>query len=83
MRLRGDRLAHRMSGVLLGAGFLFLGSFSAIMSEAPEGSSDRDRAIWLGITFLVIGAIAIVGSLTVKDPDRIWCRHPRRWGRPR
>ena len=83
MRLRGDRLSHRVGGVLLGMGFLLLGSFSAIMSDAAAGAAGRDRAIWLGITLLVSGAIAIIGSLTVKDPDRIWCRHPRRWGRPR
>ncbi|MGH7349255.1 MAG: hypothetical protein ACREI6_04510 [Candidatus Rokuibacteriota bacterium] len=81
MRLRGDRLAHRVGGALLGAGFLLLGLFSAVMSDAPAGSSGRDRAIWLGITLIVIGAIAIIGSLTVEDPDRIWCRHPRRRGR--
>lgn len=81
MRLRGDRLAHRVGGALLGLGFLLLGSFSAIMADAPTGSSGRDRAIWLGITLIVIGAIAIIGSFTVEDPDRIWCRHPRRWGR--
>jgi hypothetical protein len=80
MRVRGDRLVHRVGGVLLGLGFLLLGSFSAFRPGVPAGFPDRDRAIWLGITLIVIGAIAIIGSLTVKNPDQIWCRHPRRWG---
>lgn len=82
MRLRGDRLVHRVAGALLGTGFLLLGLFSTLASNAPADSSGRDRAFWLGITLIIIGSIAIVASLTVKNPDQIWCRHPRRWGRP-
>jgi hypothetical protein len=32
-----------------------------------------------GTTAIVIGIIAVLCSLLVKDLSNIWCRHPPRW----
>lgn len=82
MRLRGDRLIQRAAGALLGTGFVLLGVFSALGRDASADAAGRDRAFWLGITLIIIGGIAVLASLTVQNLDRVWCRHPRRWGRP-
>jgi len=38
-----------------------------------------DRAMGFGWTAIIIGVIAVLCSLLVKDLSDIWCRHPRRW----
>lgn len=75
MRLRGDQLVQRVAGTVLGMGFFLLGLFSAL-------GAGGDRAFWLGITMMIIGPLAVVASLIVERLDQVWCRHPRRWGRP-
>jgi hypothetical protein len=39
----------------------------------------HDRAMGFGVTAIIIGVIAVLCSLLVKDLSDIWCRHPRRW----
>ena len=82
LRVRSDRLVHRAIGALIGLGFLLLGLWSAFGADALPHAGARNRALWLGITMIIVGSIAVASSLTVERLDKIWCRHPRRWGRP-
>jgi hypothetical protein len=68
MRIGRDHLVTRLLGVGMGLGFLALGVFAL----AGGGLDPGDRAIGLGIALVVVGTAAVVGSLTVADPTRIW-----------
>ena len=48
-----------------------------IHRDQPEIS--YDRAVGFGVTAVIVGIIAVLCSLLVKDLSNIWCRHPRRW----
>lgn len=80
MRLHGDHLAMRLSGTLVGVGFLLVGSFAVIGPAVPTAEANLDKAFWFGMHLIVAGALAVFASWTAKDLDGIWCRHPRRWG---
>jgi hypothetical protein len=83
MRLHGDHLAMRLSGTLIGAGFLLLGLFAVIGPGVPTSEANQDKAFWFGMHLIVGGALAVFASWAAKDLDGIWCRHPRRWGSSR
>ncbi len=80
MRFHGDHLAMRLSGTLVGVGFLLVGSFAVIGPGVPTAEADQDKAFWFGMHLIVAGALAVFASWTAKDLDGIWCRHPRRRG---
>ncbi len=80
MRLHGDHLAMRLSGTLVGVGFLLVGSFAVIGPAVPTAEANQDKAFWFGMHLIVAGALAVFASWTAKDLDGIWCRRPRRWG---
>ena len=80
MRFHGDHLAMRLSGTLIGVGFLLLGIFAVIGPGVPTSEANQDKAFWFGMHLIVGGALAVFASWTAKDLDGIWCRHPRRWG---
>lgn len=67
----------------MGIGFVLLGAFSVL--GAADLATDQamemghERAMGFGITAVIIGVIAVLCSLLVKDLSDIWCRHPRRW----
>lgn len=74
-----DQPVIRICGTLLGIGFVVMGLYS-ILGGADIGTDViRERATGFGITAIVVGVIAILCSLLVKDLSDIWCRHPRRW----
>ena len=79
MRLRGDHLATRLFGALVGVGFAAMGTVAVAARSDFVSGADAERALWYGVTLIVIGALAIFASWTVRDLDRIWCRQPRRW----
>jgi len=78
MTRRSDQRAKRLIGTVVGVGFCLLGAYTVLGSrDLPDPGG---RVLWYGITSIVIGLVAIVGSWWVKDADRIWCRHPpRQW----
>ncbi len=80
MRFRGDHLAMRLSGTLVGVGFLLLGTFAVIGPGVPISEENQDKAFWFGMHLIVGGVLAVFGSWTARNLDGIWCRHPRRWG---
>ena len=69
----------RACGTLLGIGFVLIGVFSLAGAGEHVTGIVQERATGFGITAIVVGVIAVVCSLLVKDLNDIWCRHPRRW----
>lgn len=59
--LRRDHVLTRVIGTAMGVGFLALGVVVI-----------RDGALAFGVTSIVAGVAAVVGSLIVADPSRIW-----------
>ena len=79
MRLRRDHLASRLCGALIGVGFAALGTFAIAARSDFVSGADAERALWYGVTLIVVGVLAVFASWTATDLDRIWCRQPRRW----
>jgi hypothetical protein len=79
LRIRLDQPVMRICGTLLGVGFVILGAYAIIGSEELSPEINGDRAMGFGWTAIIIGTIAVLCSLLVKDLSDIWCRHPKRW----
>ena len=79
LRIHRDQPIMRICGTLLGIGFVLLGVFSVLGAGELVTELRHDRAIGFGVTAVIIGVIAVLCSLLVKDLSDIWCRHPRRW----
>jgi hypothetical protein len=67
-----------VAATLLGLGFLAFGATSLAMSGSAPDAYLSDRALWMGITFLVAGVAAIAVSWLVADLSDIWCKPPPR-----
>jgi hypothetical protein len=53
---------------------------SATSAADPSLSEPvEERAAGFGIILMVVGAIAIAGSLLARRVDRLWYRKPPRW----
>jgi hypothetical protein len=79
LRIHRDQPVMRICGILLGIGFVLLGVFSALGAGELGEEVSYDRAVGFGVTAVIVGIIAVLCSLLVKDLSNIWCRHPRRW----
>lgn len=71
MRIGRGQCVTRVLGVCAGLGFLALGVF-ALAGGQRLGGIAGDRALGFGVALVVVGIAAVVGSLTVADPSRIW-----------
>lgn len=71
MPLRRDHPVMRVLGIGMGLGFLALGLF-ALLGAPRLAAAEGSRALGLGLTFIVVGVVAVVASLTVAEPKRIW-----------
>ena len=78
MKIHTAGLGTRIAATLLGSAFICVGAFSLVMSPGAPDAYIADRALWMGITFLVAGAAAIAVSWLVADLSNIWCRSPPR-----
>jgi hypothetical protein len=79
LRIYRDQPIMRISGTLMGIGFVLLGAFSVLGAAQSGTEISHERAMGFGITAVIVGVIAVLCSLLVKDLSDIWCRHPRRW----
>ncbi|NCF82308.1 MAG: hypothetical protein GWP74_11935 [Proteobacteria bacterium] len=79
LRIHRDQPIMRISGTLMGIGFVLVGAFSVLGAGELGTDMGHDRAMGFGVTAIIIGVIAVLCSLLVKDLSDIWCRHPRRW----
>jgi uncharacterized membrane protein HdeD (DUF308 family) len=77
---------QRLLGALLGFAMVLFGALLYFGPPAELAAPVRERAAGLGITLIVVGAIAILGSLGRRGAERLWYRKPERWrmlhGRP-
>ena len=79
LRVHRDQPGMRICGTLLGIGFVLMGAFSVLGAGEAGTVASHGRASGFGFTAIIIGVIAVLCSLFVKDLSDIWCRHPRRW----
>jgi hypothetical protein len=79
LRIQLDQPVMRVCGTLMGIGFVMLGVYSVLGAQELGADMRGDRAMGFGVTAIIIGIIAVLCSLLVKDLSNIWCRHPRRW----
>ena len=79
LRIHRDQPAMRICGTLTGIGFVLVGAFSVLGAVELEAGINHERAMGFGFTAIIVGVIAVLCSLLVKDLSNIWCRHPRRW----
>jgi hypothetical protein len=75
---RGRQWPLRLVGSLFGIGAGVVGLYSLLGGQGqPEVS--RERAVGFGIAALVVGAVALIGSLASRDVHALWYCTPRRW----
>ena len=66
----------RALGVMFGLGLCALGAFSYFGGGPSLPAPVEQRATGFGITLMVVGLIAIGGSLLARRVDRLWYRKP-------
>jgi hypothetical protein len=67
-----------MAGSLFGLACCALGLFSIFGGGEQLPDLNRERATGFGIAAIVVGLVALIGSLT-GDVHRLWYCMPRRW----
>jgi hypothetical protein len=68
----------RVAGSLFGLACSALGLFSIFGGGEQLPELNRERATGFGIAAIVVGLVALIGSLT-GDAHRLWYCMPRRW----
>ncbi len=71
-------IGTRVGGTALGLGFLVIGALAAGFSGQAPDAAVGNRALWLGVTFVIAGVSAVAVSWLVSDLSNIWCRPPPR-----
>lgn len=78
MPLPRDQWPLRTAGCLFGLGCCAIGLFSILGGSDNLPELNRERALGFGVTAIVVGLVAVIGSLT-SDARRLWYCVPRRW----
>lgn len=73
-----DQWPLRIAGSLFGLGCLAVGLFSIVGGGDTLPELHRERALGFGIAAIVVGLVALIGSLA-GDAHRLWYCMPRRW----
>lgn len=68
----------RIVGSLFGLAAIALGLFSIVGPGEAAPELNRERALGFGTVAIVVGLVALIGSLT-SDARRLWYCTPRRW----
>lgn len=68
----------RVAGSLFGLGCCAVGLFSIFGVGADLPELNQERALGFGVAAIVVGLVALIGSLT-SDAHRLWYCTPRRW----
>lgn len=69
----------RVVGCLFGLGAWAVGLYSLLGGSEAMSALGRERALGYGVVALVVGTVAIVGSLATRDVHALWYCTPRRW----
>jgi hypothetical protein len=75
---RGNQWPLRIAGSLFGVGCCAVGLFSIFGGGENLPELNRERAFGFGLAAIVVGLVALIGSLTA-DAQRLWYCMPRRW----
>jgi hypothetical protein len=51
----------------------------ALLGAGDLPDFERERATGFGLAALVVGAVALLGSLAMRDAHALWYCSPRRW----
>jgi hypothetical protein len=85
VRVRGGQVLRqrgqwplRIAGSLFGLACCALGLFSIFGGSEQLPALNRERAVSFGTAAIVVGLVALIGSLT-GDAHRLWYCMPRRW----
>jgi hypothetical protein len=78
VRRRGREWPLRLVGALFGLGACAIGLFALFGADA-QPDLERERALGFGLAALAVGAVALLGSLMVRDARALWYCSPRRW----
>jgi hypothetical protein len=78
VRRPGKQWPLRIAGSLFGLGCCAIGLFSMFGGGDGLPELNRERAFGFGIAAIVVGLVALIGSLTA-DAERLWYCMPRRW----
>jgi hypothetical protein len=68
----------RLAGSLFGLGCCALGLFSLFGGGEQLPELSRERAFGFGVAAIVVGLVALIGSL-MSDAHALWYCMPRRW----
>jgi hypothetical protein len=68
----------RLAGSLFGLGCCAIGLFSIFGGGDQLPELNRERAFGFGIVAIVVGLVALIGSL-MSDAHALWYCMPRRW----
>jgi hypothetical protein len=79
MQRRAGQWRVRLVGSLFGLAACAIG-FASLLGAPGVGAIEQERAAGFGVTAVVVGAIALVASLAVRDARALWYCSPRRWG---
>ena len=74
----GRQWRLRLVGSLFGIGACLVGAFS-LLGVAGQPELNHERAVGFGIAAMVIGGVALIGSLAARDVHALWYCAPRRW----
>jgi hypothetical protein len=75
---RGKQWPLRIAGSLFGLGCGAVGVFSIFGGGEDLPALNRERAFGFGVAAIVVGLVALIGSLA-GDAHRLWYCMPRRW----
>ncbi len=73
MKIQTSNLWLRIGATVLAIAWGVFGAYSIHMSAEAPNAELAGRALWMGITFLIAAACAVVVSWLVRDLSNIWC----------